>query len=92
MQEYYILYADNFPIWTQQSNGMLQINIWSALRELGIGANLQHYNPVIDEKVKALFNIPEYYQLIAQMPFGGIDTLPDEKEKENINKRVTIVK
>ena len=90
MQEYYILYADNFPIWAQQSNGMLQINIWSALRELGIGANLQHYNPVIDEKVKALFNIPEYYQLIAQMPFGGIDTLPDEKE--NINKRVTIVK
>ncbi len=90
MQEQYALYADNFPIWAQQSNGMLQINIWSVLRELGIGANLQHYNPVIDEKVKALFNIPEYYQLIAQMPFGGIDTLPDEKE--NINKRVTIVK
>ena len=90
MQEQYALYADNFPIWAQQSNGMLQINIWSVLRELGIGANLQHYNPVFDEKVKALFNIPEYYQLIAQMPFGGIDTLPDEKE--NINKRVTIVK
>lgn len=92
LQEQYALYADNFPIWAQQSNGMLQINIWSALRELGVGANLQHYNPVIDEKVKAFFNIPEYYQLIAQMPFGGIDTLPDEKEKENINKRVTIVK
>ena len=63
MQEQYALYADNFPIWAQQSNGMLQINIWSVLRELGIGANLQHYNPVIDEKVKALFNIPEYYRM-----------------------------
>ena len=34
---------------------MLQINIWTALRELGVGANLQHYNPlVIDDAVRAL--------------------------------------
>lgn len=51
---------------------MLQLSVWSALRELNIGASLQHYNPVIDAKVKGIFNIPENYKLVAQMPFGGI--------------------
>jgi len=73
-------YAENFPNWAQQANGMLQISIWTALRDLGVGANIQHYNPVIDAAVNA------------QMPFGGIVAEPDPKEKENIAERVRIVK
>ena len=88
LQEKFSLYADNFPVWANQANGMLQINIWSALRELGIGANLQHYNPVIDEKVRELFNVPKSWKLIAQMPFGGIVSEPKSKEKEDIGNRV----
>ena len=57
LQEKFPLYAANFPVWAQQSNGMLQISIWSALRELEIGANLQHYNPVINEAVRKLFDV-----------------------------------
>ena len=34
LQEQFPLYAPNFPIWAQQANGMLQISIWTALREL----------------------------------------------------------
>jgi predicted oxidoreductase (fatty acid repression mutant protein) len=75
-----------------QSSAMLQISIWSGLRELGIGASLQHYNPVIDQKVRELFDLPESYLLIAQMPFGGIVKEPDLKEKEDITKRVQIEK
>lgn len=75
-----------------QSSAMLQISIWSGLRELGIGASLQHYNPVIDQKVRELFDLPESYLLIAQMPFGGIVNEPDLKEKEDITKRVQIEK
>lgn len=92
LQEKFPLYADNFPVWANQANGMLQISIWSALRELEIGASLQHYNPVIDQKVKELFNIPQEYKLLAQMPFGGIVSEPDAKEKEDISKRVSVVK
>lgn len=91
LQEKFPTYADNFPVWANQANGMLQINIWTGLRELGIGANLQHYNPVIDSLVQEMFEIPKSWKLIAQMPFGGIVTEPDPKEKENIADRVRFV-
>ena len=91
LQEKFPTYADNFPVWANQANGMLQINIWTGLRELGIGANLQHYNPVIDSLVKEIFEVPKSWKLIAQMPLGGIVTEPDSKEKENIADRVMFV-
>lgn len=92
MQEQFAFYADNFPGWAVQASAMLQISIWSALRELGIGASLQHYNPVIDETVRKLFDLPKSYVLVSQMPFGGIVKEPEEKNKEDISKRVRIVK
>lgn len=92
LMEKFPAYAQNFPNWAQQSNGMLQISIWAGLRDLGIGANLQHYNPVIDNVVKEMFDIPESYVLLAQMPFGGIVSEPEAKEKEDIAARVKVVK
>lgn len=90
MQEAVPLYAHNFPVWANQANGMLQFSIWLALRELGVGASLQHYNPIIDVAVRKLFDLPESYVLIAQMPFGGIADKPVSKEKEDISARVKI--
>ncbi|MGD1823173.1 MAG: nitroreductase family protein [Pleomorphochaeta sp.] len=91
LQDQFPLYKNKFEIWTNQSVGMLELSIWSGLRELNIGASLQHYNPIIDSKVKELFNIPESYELNAQMPFGGIEAEVEPKEKENIDERVTIL-
>lgn len=90
MQDEFPRYAENFPVWAAQANGMLQFTIWTALRDEGIGANLQHYNPVIDETVKALFDVPASYKLIAQMPFGGIVAEPEPKDKEDISARVLV--
>ena len=53
-------------------------------------ASLQHYNPVIDETVSRLFSLPAGWKLIAQMPFSGIVSEPQAKEKEDISKRVLI--
>lgn len=92
MQKNVPAYAHNFPVWANQANGMLQFNLWTALRTLGVGASLQHYNPVIDETVKRLFEIPKHWTLIAEMPFGGIEAEPDPKEKEEISRRVWIKK
>lgn len=91
LQEQFATYAANFPIWAQQANGMLQISIWSGLRELEIGASLQHYNPVIDESVKAQFGLDKKWKLIAQMPFGGIADAALPKAEEDENDRVIIV-
>lgn len=91
LQKRFADYADNFPVWASQSAGMLQISIWSGLKELGIGASLQHYHPVIDEMVKKMFDLPDNYILNAQMPFGGIVSQPDDKPGEDITERVQIV-
>ena len=90
LQERYATYAANFPVWAQQANGMLQLAIWTGLRELGVGANIQHYNPVIDGAVRALFGLPENYVLVAQMPFGGIVAEPAPKDAEDISFRVRV--
>lgn len=90
LQEKFPAYAPNFPLWALQASGMLQISVWSGLHELGIGASLQHYNPVIDAAVRAQFGVPEHYRLIAQMPFGGIAAEPAAKDRENIDARVSV--
>lgn len=83
-------YADNFNPWAEQANGMLQFAVWTMFSSMGLGASLQHYNPLIDEKVKARFDIPASWRLRAQMPFGAFDTLPPEKDKLPIEERLII--
>ena len=88
----HVQYAERFHDWIMQSNGMLQFAVWSGLGTLGVGANLQHYNPVIDEMVYDMFNIPKNWILVAQMPFGGIDKKPAIKGIEDVFKRLIIEK
>jgi len=87
----FVAYKDNFPIWAEQANGMLQFAIWTQLEAEGLGVNLQHYNPVIDKAVKKEFNIPDEWRLIAQMPFGDPTALPAEKEFMSIEDRVMVL-
>ena len=83
-------YADNFNVWAIQSNAMLQFAVWSALASVGIGASLQHYNPVIDGMVREKFDVPENWVLNAQMPFGGIAVKPEAKPQEDVAERIEI--
>ncbi len=79
LQEKFALYADNFPVWSEQSGGMAQHSVWSALANAGIGASLQHYNPLIDAEVAKTWNIPAAWKLRAQMPFGSNEAPFPEK-------------
>ncbi|MDA8441814.1 MAG: nitroreductase family protein [Peptococcaceae bacterium] len=92
MQEKFPTYADNFPIWSLQSSGMLQFVIWTALEMEGFGASLQHYNPLIDEAVQSEWNIPAAWKLIAQMPFGKPLALPGDKEFMPMEERFKVFK
>lgn len=71
LQENFPLYADNFPVWSEQSSGMAQHSVWTALANANIGASLQHYNPLIDQEVARTWDIPASWKLRAQMPFGS---------------------
>jgi predicted oxidoreductase (fatty acid repression mutant protein) len=88
--EKFATYAGNFPIWAQQSAGMLQLSVWTALSEQGLGASLQHYNPLIDEEVHRVFGIPASWKLLAQMPFGDIVTPTGNTERMDASERVVV--
>lgn len=90
LQKKFPLYKDNFPLWAQQANAMLQFAIWCGLADMRIGANLQHYNPLIDEDVKKLWQIPSSWQLIAQMPLGGIVQPAGEKTLLPLEQKLKI--
>lgn len=92
LEDQFPSYKENFKTWANQASGMVQLAIWSGLREMGIGASLQHYNPIIDDLVREMFDLPDSYRLLAQMPFGGRLSEPEPKEKEDISKRVRLVK
>lgn len=88
LQEKFASYKDNFPIWSEQSSGMLQYVVWTALEIEGFGASLQHYNPLINEEVQQTWNLPSEWKLIAQMPFGKPTAQPGEKQFQPIAERV----
>jgi len=92
LQENYSAYKDNFPIWSQQSSGMLQYAVWTSLEFEGLGASLQHYNTLINQDVSKIWNVPSNWQLIAQMPFGKPTALPDEKSFMPLEERIKIFK
>lgn len=92
LQQKFAAYKDNFPIWSQQSSGMHQFAIWTALEIEGFGASLQHYTELIENDVKKEWNIPENWKLIAQMPFGKPTAQPGEKEFQPLEERIKIFK
>lgn len=92
LQEQFPSYKDAFPMFSDHSSGMLQFVIWTALADEGIGASLQHYNPVIDDAVKAEWNLPGNWKLRAQMPFGKPVAQPGEKEFQPLENRLKVFK
>lgn len=92
LQKQFALYADNFPVWANQSSGMLQLVVWTALKQEGLGASLQHYNPLIDDEVKEVFDVPATWKLIAQMPFGAPAADPGDKDFAPLDTRLKVLK
>jgi predicted oxidoreductase (fatty acid repression mutant protein) len=90
LQQQFATYKDNFPIWSQQSNGMHQFVIWTALEAEGLGVSLQHYNELIEADVKKEWSIPSNWKLIAQMPFGKPTAQPGEKQFQPLTERVKV--
>ncbi len=80
----------NFPIWAHQSSGMLQYTVWLLLRDMNLGASVQHYNPIADVKIRERWALPYDWKLLAQMPFGSIESEPSEKTFESLDTRMKV--
>ncbi|ENW00871.1 nitroreductase family protein [Acinetobacter bereziniae] len=79
LQAQFPSYADNFPVWAEHSTAIAQFATWAALNSDGLGASLQHYNPIVDEQVHAEWDIPKNWKLRAQLVFGSIEADASEK-------------
>lgn len=90
LQEAFPSYAENFPTWSQHTSAMHQFAIWTMLEDAGLGASLQHYNPLIDEEVRRTWSLPGSWMLIAEMPFGTSTAEPGEKEFGELSERIKI--
>lgn len=88
------LYADKFESWREQTSGMHQLLVWTALEEEGLGANVQHYNPLIDDEVKKTWSssIPAHWTLLSQMVVGTpVGDRPAQKDKKPVEDRYRIL-
>ena len=90
MQANFATYADYFPIWATQSNGMLQHTLWVALEAEGLGVNIQHYNPIVDDQVQEAWKVPATWKLNAQLVFGGKEGEAKEKDFIPLEERLKV--
>ena len=79
LQQQYPSYAEQFPIWSEQGSGIAQFAVWTALANAGIGASLQHYNPLPDAAAAKEWQISDSWKLRAMMPFGSNEAPFPEK-------------
>lgn len=90
LQHAFPAYQNKFPQWSDHTSGMHQFAIWTMLEDAGLGASLQHYNPLIDEAVAKEWHINPEWKLIAQMPFGSPTGKPGDKEIKPFDQRFLI--
>ncbi|KAI0764386.1 Nitroreductase [Trametes elegans] len=79
LQTKFPLYQDRFPTWSEHASGILQYIVWTALEAEGLGASLQHYNPLISAQVLSTWKLPTTWTLVAQLPFGKPSAPAGEK-------------
>ena len=90
LQQRMPLYADTFPVSADKEFAMMQYAIWTTFAAAGIGANIQHYNPLIDEAIAQTWQIPAHWRLRSQMVFGGIAAPATEREYAPTEPRLRI--
>lgn len=79
---------DNFDIWANQNQGMLQFAVWTGLEAVGYAASLQH----MEIEIKPEWNVPKSWELIAQMPFGKQAQDLTEKEIVPVEEKLIVVR
>ncbi|KAF7968081.1 hypothetical protein HWV62_32023 [Athelia sp. TMB] len=91
--------AAHFPTWSENSTGMLQFAVWTALEAEGFGASLQHHGAYASEianGIRSAFGLPESWKSTALMPFGLPSGAPGvtgrEKTFKPIEDRVKVFK
>ena len=69
---------------------MHQLAVWTALNLEGLGANLQHYNPLVDERVAKEWGVSRDWELMSMLVFGAPVAEPAVRTYEGVEERVRV--
>ncbi|AEV94719.1 nitroreductase family protein [Pediococcus claussenii] len=86
------IFSDNIDMFGEHALGIANANVWTALASAGVGASLQHYNPIVDKFVQDHFDVPANWTLKSQMPFGSIEAPADGKDFMTDEDRFRVIK
>ncbi|OAL29257.1 hypothetical protein AYO22_02151 [Fonsecaea multimorphosa] len=84
LQQNFARYSSYFPQWSEHTNAMNTLNLWTALELEGLGCNLQHFNPYIDQKIVEMWKVPAEWRLKGQLVFGT-PTAPPNPNKSFVS-------
>ncbi|MGO4937516.1 nitroreductase family protein [Fundicoccus sp. Sow4_H7] len=80
----------------QNNSANAQYATWLALAEMNLGGSLQHFNigyeQGFDSAVREMFDLPNSFEMIAQIPFGSIVQPAAEKEVIAGEEKVRLIK
>lgn len=81
-------------VYKNHASANAQLTTWLALAELGLGANLQHFNIGYEQKfdagIRELLDLPVSWELVAEMPFGSVEQPAGERESIPADERVIL--
>lgn len=83
-------FAWHLTQFSEQNNAIAAFNLWTALHLEGLGCNLQHINPTIDQRLIGLWDISPQWSLKAQLVFGSPTAEPHEKEFAPVKGRLFV--
>ncbi|CAG9956815.1 unnamed protein product [Clonostachys rosea f. rosea IK726] len=83
-------FGNKSPHWAGQAAAIQEYLTWTGLEAEGLGANLQHYNPLIDVNISETWGIPATWKLDAQLVFGGKAGEARDKTFQPFQERVKV--
>jgi predicted oxidoreductase (fatty acid repression mutant protein) len=84
-------YAGYIPQFSEHNNAMQTFNLWTALELEGLGCNVAHYNPYIDQRIVAEWGVPATWSLKAQLTFGAPAGPPNpNKTFKSVDERIIV--
>lgn len=78
----------------EHNAAIAQYALWLRFTEMNLGASLQHFNlgydQGFDKATREMFDLPDSFEMIAQMPFGSIEAPAGEKDHIDTNTQVQV--
>lgn len=82
---------DRQEIYKNQDSAILAYALWLGLNNINLGATLHHFNIGDDHLVRDLFDLPDSWEMIAQMPFGRVVKPTPKSERLPAHQFITVL-